>query len=403
MKCSRSEGALAALVLLSVLSAINGGIVSYLDVLNRVSNVKSDLRTNLRTIRELAIQNGMIKQTNGSATSGSSSRGQLLMGIGDKPDSLPTVLGEGRKKEDSNDGIVKADGDEGDFVDFDLGESNENLDPAKKGRGRRKRLKRRGWRKAMKKALPIILVIMALKAVMLHFVLKALVLATGLSLLLSKKSLLVSLLIALKLMVSHPHSSDKSESNKLEVVHIPIRKETGFNKKIQLAKVRTKGKIKIIVTTPKPPGYKHYSTGHQIKHTHQQMADFGGKYIPLGYETNNYLFDVTTPTPSYLDALPETTDHDNYFDVNDLQFARRDGWDGWTGWNRGDNGDPYSAYDLDRQPSEYRSQNYEQDYPSINGHGGFNQANKWLTGDQPDYKQRNLSQMKYRRKPFESS
>lgn len=264
----------------------------------------------------------------------------------------------------------------------------------------------------MKKAVPVGLGILALKAILLHFILKKLVLATTLSLLLSKKSLLVSSLIALKLMFSQQHSSDKSESSKLEVVHIPIRKETGFHKKVQLNKVQGKPKTKLqqkqIHSTQKPQHtFNHYGSGSLIKHTHQQMEDFGGKYIPLGYESTHFNYDLTTPT-TYLDSLPEGSE-DNFFDVNDLQYIRREGWDGWTGWNHGEvNTDPngYAGYEPRTSTGYSVSSSYDQPN-SYNSHGNgarfgdnnySNNNNNGQDGSQINYKQRNLSLMKYRRK-----
>ncbi|XP_055525019.1 uncharacterized protein LOC129718348 [Wyeomyia smithii] len=409
MGVSRSTVTISVLLFLSVLSAIDGGIISYLDILRRVSGVRGDIRTNLRTIRKLAVQNGLIKAANESVSPVATPfEPPHPIGVYNESNYAVTPVNKGRKKGDGGNKVVKGGG--GDLGDFGFGESPYSLldgtgGVRKKGR-RRKHHKIKGWRRHIRKAIPIALAVLALKAMLVHFILKKLALATGLSLLLSAKSLLVSLLIAVKLWVSHPQSHDKSESNKLEVVHIPIRKETGFHKKIQLQKVRSKGKsiVKLEKPTQKTPSFSQYTSGYPIKHTHQQMEEFGGKYIPLGFESSHYNFDATTQPTTYLDALPETTDHDNYFDVNDLQFARREGWDGWTGWNRGDDSDSYSgAYDQKQQMLDYiPNANYGRPDSNSNAHGGYNQDflnyDSWGKGsDQPNYKQRNLSQMKYRK------
>ncbi|KAL9694187.1 hypothetical protein quinque_013472 [Culex quinquefasciatus] len=432
MKCPTRSILLVVLTICVTGSVGRSRGLSYVELLKKLTDAKAnagavDVRTNLRSIRELAIQSGLMVPKNETTTTMTPPTTTSL------PSSAPALHDHqllelrridpsrkeqatammGRKKGQgggSNNNIVVTDGGGGGHGGGSYHvyseESGEGGKKGKKGRKKRNKRKkhRKGWKKHMKKAVPIGLGILALKALLLHFVLKKLVLATGLSLLLSKKSLLVSALIALKLMFQHPHSSDKSESSKLEVVHIPIRKETGFHKKIQLQKVKVKPQFKIKkLTTTKKPGYGPYA----IKHTHQQMEDFGGKYIPLGYESqqHNY-YDITTPPPStYVDQLPETGE-DNFFDVNDLQFARRDGWDGWTGWNRGENGDPYGGAFEQKQFSD--GGDYGQGY--YNSHGGFfqqqqqqqQQNNEWtgqVSGDsQTPYKQRNLAQMKYRRR-----
>uniref|UniRef100_A0A1W7R4Y3 Uncharacterized protein n=1 Tax=Aedes albopictus TaxID=7160 RepID=A0A1W7R4Y3_AEDAL len=441
---------LTGLILVTVIAVTSAGGLTYLDVLQRISDLRrGDVRTSLRAIRELAVQSGLLASSkNETVTSAPALSDQQPLELrmdreeseeaeesledfvdDDEGDEDATIT-EGRRKGGnggSNNNIVLAGG--GGLGDIGLGtvydvSTEDGGGKGKKGKKEKKRSrkhkkkKHKKWRKHLKKAAPFAIAILALKALMLHFLLKKLVLATGLSLLLSKKSLLVSSLIALKLLIQQPHSSDKSsESSKLEVVHIPIRKETGFHKKIQLNKFKIKPghKVKINIqpkaaSTQKPlHTFNTYNSGSMIKHTHQQMEDFGGKYIPLGYESTQYQnYDITTPT-TFLDSIPEGSE-DNYFDVNDLQYIRREGWDGWTGYNRGEEAAENNGYGAgyEHRPStEYSiGSSYDQPY-SYNSHGngaafresGSNGNNgPWGGSNGYNYKQRNLSLMKYRRK-----
>ncbi|XP_050069870.1 uncharacterized protein LOC126557984 [Anopheles maculipalpis] len=362
------------LLLLGAVSLVNGGSnatstksevgsVTYLDVLRRITNLRGDdIRNNLRSLRQLAIKHGLIKRSDVSepeprdSAEEQSSEGEESS-LESEPGQDLMAIAEGRKKGGgggSNNNIVVAGGggghDDGSYsISIEDG-GNKKGKKGKKGKKHRKH-KRKGWKKHMKKAVPIGMGILALKALLLHFILKKLVLATALSLLLSKKSLLVSSLIALKLLLQQPHSNDKSESSKLEVVHIPIRKEAGFHKKHQQQQVPS-GKMKLppigtsAPSTTKAPApslslYDPYagSSQHQIQHTHQQMADFGGKYIPLGYESNHFHFDATPSVPAtFGDGLNSVQNVEQFFDdADELQFDRQDnGWDGWSGWNRGE-------------------------------------------------------------------
>uniref|UniRef100_A0A182KEK2 Uncharacterized protein n=1 Tax=Anopheles christyi TaxID=43041 RepID=A0A182KEK2_9DIPT len=373
-------------LLLGVVMLVNGssgnatnvqsevGSVTYLDVLRRITNLQgADIRNNLRSLRQLAIQHGLIKRSDvgdvGGAGAAASHEEQSSEGEESSLESEPgqdiTAIAEGRKKGGgggSNNNIVVAGGgggghDDGSYsISIEEG-SNKKGKKGKKGKKHRKH-KRKGWKKHMKKAVPIGMGILALKALLLHFILKKLVMATAISLLLSKKSLLVSSLIALKLLLQQPHSSDKSESSKLEVVHIPIRKEAGFHKKHQQQKVPS-GKMKLpsigssspsTTKAPIAPSLSLYDTyagssPHQLQHTHQQMADFGGKYIPLGYESNHFHFDATPSVAAFGNEHGSLQNVEQFFDdADELQFDRQDnGWDGWSGWNRGERYDQTGA------------------------------------------------------------
>uniref|UniRef100_A0A182IT63 Uncharacterized protein n=1 Tax=Anopheles atroparvus TaxID=41427 RepID=A0A182IT63_ANOAO len=343
------------------------GSVTYLDVLRRITNLRGDdIRKNLRSLRELAIRHGLIRMSEMKEPRDASDDEQSLEGEESsqessiEPGQQLTAIAEGRKKGGgggSNNNIVVTGGgggghdDGSNSISIEQGGSKKGK-KGKKGKKHRKH-KRKGWKKHMKKAVPIGVGLLALKALLLHFILKKLVMATAFSLLLSKKSLLVSSLIALKLLLQQPHSSDKSESSKLEVVHIPIRKDAGFHKKHQQQQQQQKqtpsSKLKIPAapaSTTKASLFDSYGGQHAIQHTHQQMADFGGKYIPLGYESNPFhSFDATPGAPSFGDGLNPVQNVEQYFDDGDeLQFDRQDnGWDGWSGWNRGEEGKRYET------------------------------------------------------------
>lgn len=63
-----------------------------------------------------------------------------------------------------------------------------------------------------------------LKLILYHFFVKKMAMLSFFSFILSKISFLTSTLIALKQFFSHGTHNDRSESHKLEVVHIPIKK-----------------------------------------------------------------------------------------------------------------------------------------------------------------------------------
>lgn len=69
-----------------------------------------------------------------------------------------------------------------------------------------------------------------MKMILYHFLLKKMAFLTFASFILSKSSFLLSLLVAIKQYLSHSKGSEHSESQKLEVVHIPIRKYQGGGK-----------------------------------------------------------------------------------------------------------------------------------------------------------------------------
>lgn len=99
------------------------------------------------------------------------------------------------------------------------------------GKKSKKEKKRKNKKKHWKKfTMTGIAGIGAFKFLLYHFFVKKMALLSFFSFILSKISFLTSTLIALKQFFSHQTHHDRSESQKLEVVHIPIRK---FNSKKQ--------------------------------------------------------------------------------------------------------------------------------------------------------------------------
>lgn len=70
---------------------------------------------------------------------------------------------------------------------------------------------------------PILVGLVGLKMVLSHLLLKKMAIATLISFLLSKVSFILASLVALKQFFHTPQSHRSNDSNKLEVVHIPIR------------------------------------------------------------------------------------------------------------------------------------------------------------------------------------
>ena len=135
------------------------------------------------------------------------------------------------------------------------------------GKGKRKRKnkrqkrknKRKGNKKWVKHIMPAGIGIMALKCLLLHFIIKKLALATAFSLLLGKASFVLSSVIALKQLFAH--HTGKSESSKLEVVHIPIK-------------------------------HNIHKKNHETSPPNESYHDNSGKFIPLTYAgDDNYYAD----------------------------------------------------------------------------------------------------------------
>lgn len=92
----------------------------------------------------------------------------------------------------------------------------------KKGKKRRKNKKNKTW----KRVTPMLYGAGGLKLLLYHFFIKKMALLSILAFFFSKLSFLTSTLIALKLFFNHQmHHERSAESNKLEVVHVPIKKQ----------------------------------------------------------------------------------------------------------------------------------------------------------------------------------
>ncbi|XP_055587743.1 uncharacterized protein LOC129740156 [Uranotaenia lowii] len=424
MARSKDRVASSVLILVSLFSVTNcDSKVSLANVIGRVSNRQSDVRTNLRSIRQLAIQSGIIVPRNESSSTITLAQDQANEDTWSNPNVNEAVHSqEDRKKGESSNSII-ASGEISRGLDKQADEdyssieeqTEEEQEAVKEGYGgynKKKKKKRLGWKKHAKKLIPIGLGIMFMKMLALHFILKQLALGTALSLFLSKKSLILSALIAMRLLFSQQHAGEKSsEGNKLEVVHIPIRKGSGFHKKFQLQQLKAKGKYPIkptaaskpSTTTKKPHVFSHYS--NEIKHPHQQMEDFGGKYVPLSYAPQQQSFfsssfDTSTPssyfsafdastsssyfssfdssTPSsYLDGIENNVEGANsYYNYNShddqQQFFRRDGYDdGWSGWNPGADKEPFNGI----YGGEAMNQNLSSYDMGMNGPSGSGSVN----------------------------
>lgn len=102
----------------------------------------------------------------------------------------------------------------------------EEDDHEKKGKKGKKGKKKKGKKskKIMKKIKPMLIGAVGLKLLFYHFLMKKMVLLSLLSFLLSKASFILASLVALKQFFHTPTQHRSNDSNKLEVVHIPIRK-----------------------------------------------------------------------------------------------------------------------------------------------------------------------------------
>ena len=116
-------------------------------------------------------------------------------------------------------------GDLGGFAIEEYYEEEEDYDGGhKQKRGKKGRKKGKGKKKIFKKMKPFIIGLAGLKLVLSHLLLKKFALLSILSFLLSKVSFILATLVALKQFFHAPTQHRSTDSNKLEVVHIPIRK-----------------------------------------------------------------------------------------------------------------------------------------------------------------------------------
>lgn len=119
---------------------------------------------------------------------------------------------------DGNHGSVGGFGIEHYFVEE---EDSSHHGKGKKGKKAKKKNKKF---KKLKKMAPIFIGLGGLKLLLYHMLLKKMALFSFLSFLLSKVSFILASLVALKQFFYTPTQHRSSDSNKLEVVHIPIRK-----------------------------------------------------------------------------------------------------------------------------------------------------------------------------------
>lgn len=94
----------------------------------------------------------------------------------------------------------------------------------KKGRKGKKRKKNKGGKKIMKHIRPIMYGMGGLKLLIHHFLLKKLAFVSFFTFILSKIAFILSTLVALKQFFHNSGGHSRAENNKLEVIHIPIKK-----------------------------------------------------------------------------------------------------------------------------------------------------------------------------------
>lgn len=120
--------------------------------------------------------------------------------------------------------IVENGGKPGSIGGFTVQEyyEDDSYQRGKRGKGKKKGHKK--VKKAFKKMTPILFGLGGMKLLFYHLALKKMAFFTFLSFLLSKISFILASLVALKQFFHAPTQHRAADSNKLEVVHIPIRK-----------------------------------------------------------------------------------------------------------------------------------------------------------------------------------
>lgn len=109
--------------------------------------------------------------------------------------------------------------------EYFIEEDEDDYAPVKRGKGKKgKKGKKKGGKKILKKVRPMLIGFGLMKLLMYHLLMKKMALATLLSFLLSKAAFILASLVAFKQFFHTPTQHRSTESNKLEVVHIPIRK-----------------------------------------------------------------------------------------------------------------------------------------------------------------------------------
>lgn len=116
------------------------------------------------------------------------------------------------------------------YVEYYVEDSNGHMKRGKGKKGKGKRKKQKGSKKIFKKMQPVLIGLGGLKLVLYHLFLKEMALTTALSFILSKVSFVLATLVALKQFFHTPTHHRSSDSSKLEVVHIPIKKFHGHHR-----------------------------------------------------------------------------------------------------------------------------------------------------------------------------
>lgn len=107
-------------------------------------------------------------------------------------------------------------------------EDDDDHKGGKKGRkGKKKKNKKK--KKILKHIRPVMIGMAALKVLLDHFLLKKLAFFSFFTFILSKISFILATLVALKQFFHNSGGHSRAENNKLEVIHIPIKKYTNKN------------------------------------------------------------------------------------------------------------------------------------------------------------------------------
>lgn len=103
-------------------------------------------------------------------------------------------------------------------------EVEDDSSSSKRGKGKKGRKHKKKGKKIFKKMQPMLIGLGAMKLIFYHLFLKKLAIVTFFTFLLSKVSFILATLVALKQFFHTPTQHRSHDSDKLEVVHIPIRK-----------------------------------------------------------------------------------------------------------------------------------------------------------------------------------
>lgn len=169
----------------------------------------------------------------------------------------------------------------------------------KRGKGKKGRGKGKKKKKILKKIQPLLYGLGGIKLLMYHMLMKKMAIATFFSFLLSKVSFILASLVALKQFFHTPTHHRSHDSNKLEVVHIPIRKFRSNKGKEKDSYYDEESKF-IPVTYPPEPAFETTPFHHDFSGFDENHADAfndseeilsGGTFDDGNYKEGNSLGD----------------------------------------------------------------------------------------------------------------